>query len=488
VIQPSVDAIAIPEIKFAALAQTPGEVGTRIPASEPRHRQQLRWRIRALFALRVVLALLLVTLAGEMWNWPLDSVPGHIETCFSQHEQAEPEEMIAACVGGSVARAVRAAWLMRATVLSLVAAIVATVVIAMLVRASDRNLLRDELHFEQQLIDALPLPLWVRSAEGVLLHVNRAFEVRHGVSRRDLLGQSIAAVLGPDAGPVVARMQERALKTNEPVDQEFEVTTPRGRRNVLTRLRALRRVDGSLIGLLGVQNDITALRRKESELIESNGRLKQLSMQLLQAQEDERRRIARDLHDQVGQVLTVLKLQLRGLAQRSSLPGAALAASIDMAEEALGHTRNLSTSLHPHLLDDLGLEHALNWLVDRFIRRSVPTVDIVCRLNPPRAEPSVELVAFRVVQEALTNVVRHAQASRVGIILEAERGQLSIEVLDDGVGFDGVGQVDLLRTTSLGLTSMYERVAECGGQMHIDSSRGGGTSLRVRLPWKASEA
>ena len=133
-------------------------------------------------------------------------------------------------------------------------------------------------------------------------------------------------------------------------------------------------------------------------------------MKMIDAQEDERRRIARDLHDQVGQILTALKLQLSSLARRDriDMPALALATSIDLAEEALRHTRDLSASLHPHLLDDLGLEPALNWLLDRFIRPSIPRVELRCRLAPARGPADIELVAFRVVQEALTNVVRHA--------------------------------------------------------------------------------
>jgi two-component system, NarL family, sensor histidine kinase UhpB len=480
---------ATPTILTAApaTAEVRAEAGARMLFADRRHRRQLHWRLGALVTLRVALLSLLLMLAAALLDLPLHSELAAVETCFNRYGEADPRELISDCVRGNVAEMVQMGLLVRNTVLMLVVAIAITAILAMLVRGNYRKLLDDQLYYDEQLIDALPLPLSLRSPEGTFLHVNKAFEARYGLSRHELLDQPVAAFF-PTEDAAGEHIQERALNTDEPVEQEFAIWTPRGRSYVLVRLRALRRVDGSLIGLVGVETDITALRQKEAELIESNARLKQLPVKLLQAQEQERRRIARDLHDGVGQILTALKLQLRGLAQRSSIPGAALASSIDLAEEALGHTRDLSISLHPHLLDDLGMERALNWLVDRFIRPSVPMADIVCRLSPPRGEPNVELVAFRVVQEALTNVVRHAQATRVGVILEAARGQLTIEVLDDGIGFGGAGQVDLLRTTSLGLTSMYERVCECGGEMHIDSTRGVGTSLRVRLPWKASEA
>jgi two-component system, NarL family, sensor histidine kinase UhpB len=158
--------------------------------------------------------------------------------------------------------------------------------------------------------------------------------------------------------------------------------------------------------------------------------------------------------------------------------------SIELAEEALRHTRDLSASLHPHLLDDLGLLAAMRWLIDRFIRPSIADVELRCVLAPSRGPQASELVAFRVVQEALTNVIRHASASRVGVILETVDGQLAIEVLDDGVGFAaGETWFDLQRATSLGMTNMRDRVSEIGGELRVESTAGVGTSLRVRLPW-----
>jgi signal transduction histidine kinase len=207
---------------------------------------------------------------------------------------------------------------------------------------------------------------------------------------------------------------------------------------------------------------------------------------MIDAQEEERRRIARELHDQVGQILTALQLQLGSVAKRGAIEDAAASLMLarEFADEALRHTRDLSASLHPHLLDDLGLEPALNWLVDRFIRPLVPDVELRCRLQPPRGSQQAELVAFRVVQEALTNAARHSQATRIGVILEVEVGTLSIEVIDDGVGFEGgAAGVEAKRGTSLGLAAMHDRVAELGGDLEMHSTPGIGTRIRATLPW-----
>ncbi len=219
--------------------------------------------------------------------------------------------------------------------------------------------------------------------------------------------------------------------------------------------------------------------------------IERMSMQLIAAQEEERRRISRDLHDHVGQILTALKMQLASMARKQSIadPAQALQASMSLAEEALRQTRDLTASLHPHLLEDLGLEPALNWLIERFIRPSLPDVELRCRLTPPRSAGNVELVAFRVVQEALTNVVRHANATRIGIIMEARNATLRIEIIDDGEGFDaGNTCFALQQASSVGLAAMQKRVSELGGDLILDSTPGVGTSVRAVLPWSQNGA
>ncbi len=374
----------------------------------------------------------------------------------------------------------------RRQVLALVGLLMVVAAGVLWLRRDDRSRLGEQLRSSEQLIDALPLPLSLRSADGRFMLVNKAFEQKHRVARKHLLGNPVRETMPRFDADAITLMDARAKASLEAVDETFDLVTDDVPRNVQVRVQALRRADNSVMCIVGIQTDVTALRRKEAQLIEINANLSQLSMKMIDAQEDERRRIARDLHDHVGQILTALKMQLASLAMRQRIdkPADALTMPIDLAEEALRHARDISASLHPHLLDDLGLEPALNWLIDRFIRPSVPLIEIRCRLEPPRGPEETELVAFRVVQEALTNVVRHANATRVGVILETVDEMLRIEVIDDGVGFDaGETWFELQRTTSLGVTSMHDRVAEVGGDLHMDSTRGGGTSLRVHLPW-----
>jgi PAS domain S-box-containing protein len=214
-------------------------------------------------------------------------------------------------------------------------------------------------------------------------------------------------------------------------------------------------------------------------------RLQNLSQRLVEVQETERRRIARELHDEIGQALTALKIDLQTM-QRSpaALPLAPyLEETVGIVERTLQQVRNLSLDLRPSLLDDLGLVPALRWCVDRQAQRAGINVQFAAEPLEKRLPADVETTCFRVVQEALTNVVRHAQARQVSIELQRRDEDLLVAIRDDGVGFDV--QRALQRATrgeSLGLPGMQERVLLAGGQIEIESAPAHGTEVRIRLP------
>ncbi len=214
-------------------------------------------------------------------------------------------------------------------------------------------------------------------------------------------------------------------------------------------------------------------------------RLQVLSRQLVEAQENERRRIARELHDEIGQALTTVIINLQAVQRSLDAPSLAsyVEDSIAAARHTLDQVRDLSLDLRPSLLDDLGLVPALRWYSDRQSRRAGLSVQF--HVEPLEADPPVDMriTCFRIVQEALTNVVRHAQAEHVVVELRQRDRELELTVRDDGHGFD-VDQA-LERAShggSLGLLGMQERTLFAGGQMHIQSARGRGTEIRVSFP------
>jgi signal transduction histidine kinase len=220
-------------------------------------------------------------------------------------------------------------------------------------------------------------------------------------------------------------------------------------------------------------------KRATAEARERREQLQVLSHKLIQAQEAERHAIARELHDDFGQVLTAIKLNLK---RRQIDAGD----SIALVDGALARMRDLAQDLRPPLLDDLGLEASVTWYVEREAKRAGLQYDL--QLDPLAARPplTVETTCFRVAQEALTNVVRHAQARGVKVELHIAAGVLELGIFDDGRGFDvAAARRRASRGESQGLLNMQERVALAGGELAIDSAAGRGTAIRARFPLAA---
>ena len=231
----------------------------------------------------------------------------------------------------------------------------------------------------------------------------------------------------------------------------------------------------------------TAIERMQAESVlrSANQSLRQLSRQLLQVQEDDRRAIARDLHDEIGQSLTAIKLNVER-AQRTADRDARTRIMQDCAqitERVLGQVRDLSLDLHPSILDDLGLAYALKWFADRQAERAGLKVVVAADPSLPRLSQDIEIVCFRIAQEALTNVVRHACASLVGITLKRRTTGVELRIQDDGIGFV-VGGASALANggASVGLTSMQERAKLLGGTVKISSAPRCGTTVIATLP------
>jgi signal transduction histidine kinase len=234
-----------------------------------------------------------------------------------------------------------------------------------------------------------------------------------------------------------------------------------------------------------VLENILALQRAEDELRESKKVYRTLAQRLLEAQETERRAIARELHDELGQILTTVTLSLKA-ASKSRPVGRAkrLAEAVALVGEAIERIRTVVLDLRPAVLDDLGLAAALEWYVDRQAKRTGLDVHLDMRaLEGVRLLPAVETACFRVVQEAFTNIVRHAGARHVDVQVSIDRDALELVIRDDGVGFDVArARQRAAAGASLGFLSMEERFSLAGGQLTIESTPGAGTTIRGRLP------
>jgi len=267
---------------------------------------------------------------------------------------------------------------------------------------------------------------------------------------------------------------------------EFRIVKPDGAvRRIYARADVVRDDQGRPVKLLGTHMDITERHRFETELREKKEELQTLSRRLLETQEAERRLLARELHDSFGQLLTAIRLNLLALGADEDR----VAESIGLIDQANELVRNLALDLRPSILDDLGLEVALRWLLNRQSERARFVTTFTAKGGDRRLPAAIETCCFRLAQEALTNVARHADARHVAIDLDVRDTEGSISIHDDGRGFDvRACRERAARGSSVGLLSMEERVSLAGGRLEIQSRPGSGTTVLARFPLVAGEA
>jgi signal transduction histidine kinase len=228
------------------------------------------------------------------------------------------------------------------------------------------------------------------------------------------------------------------------------------------------------------------VQERTSDLDTANQNLRELSARLLQLQDDERRRIARELHDSVGQMLVALTMNLSAVrldVERLAKTAHALADSESLVQEMSTEVRTISHLLHPPLLDEAGLLSALRWYVEGFVRRSKIDVDLDLPDAFGRLPRESETAIFRVVQECLTNIHRHSGSSHAKIRLRQREHEVFVEIEDKGKGIpaEKIQEMALAGAPGVGIRGMRERLRQLGGTMEINSN-GSGTVIAVRLP------
>ena len=353
----------------------------------------------------------------------------------------------------------------------------------------------------RMLFESSPLPMWVVDAETLrFLAVNDAAVRLYGYAREEFLHMTawdvrpttervpLRRFLEREAGAVYRGTFRHVRKNGEPLDIDGvgHLVSWRGR---AARLVVLNDITGRL-------RTQEALERVNRELELSHERLRALSRRLLEVQEEERGRLARDLHDDIGQVLTALKIQLGSLdasLERSATDPATarqrVAECIETTQHTLERVRQLSLSLRPSQLDDLGLAAAVRSHLDRQARLAGLIAHFDIGEAPAGLSRETETACFRVAQEAINNVLRHAHAQNIWVALSAEADAVALSVRDDGAGFDlEAARRKAASGASLGLVGMEERLALAGGTLELRSSPGHGTALVATLPAARSEA
>lgn len=356
-------------------------------------------------------------------------------------------------------------------------------------RAQDK--LRESHRFLQETINAIPSHIAVLDENGVILEVNDAWrrfaEENGGTQGRTGPGTNYLTICDTAAGRKVAPAHKvaaaiRDIIAHRRADFEIEYPCHTPDRPLWFNLKITRFSGEGPARIVTMHVDVTERRRAGEALRRYSERLKQLSNLLIQVQEEERRRIARELHDEVGQILTGLTLVIEsGLRSEGKPSQELLEEAQTLARTLLSVIRNLSLDLRPAMLDDFGLVPALEAHIERFSKQTGVEIVLKSEGTRQRLPGLLEITAFRVVQEALTNVVRHAQVQSAMVNVFFEEDRLVLHVVDNGRGFDATTMLD--KPVSSGLSGMQERVHLAGGLLEIDATPGHGTRVRVELPF-----
>jgi PAS domain S-box-containing protein len=350
-------------------------------------------------------------------------------------------------------------------------------------RRAERALRESEERY-RELFDNSKDAFYVHDVNGVYTSVNRAAEHLIGYSREQIIGKHFSQFMSPEHARHVQRQLQKKLELTGETTYEIEIITKK-RRHIPVEISSRLIVEqGVPVGVQGCIRDISEKKKSQESA-------RNYSRRVIEAQEAERRRISRELHDQVGQILTAVKMNLHALRHQCAQPEILLSINdnLKVIDEAVDQIRDLSADLRPLLLDDLGLVVALRWYLERQTRNlGIPAKFFSGSLDEDdRFSSELETACFRIVQEGVTNIIRHARASRISVRLERVMSDLFLLITDDGAGFDARTLRNGSGSATLGLRGMEERAQAVGGSIMIDSAPALGTEISARFPIKGEK-
>ena len=352
---------------------------------------------------------------------------------------------------------------------------------------TERRQQREEIKQREAQLNAFfsnaPVGLAIIDKDLFFQRINGPFAELNGLDFRDQVGKPLRAVIA-DLSHQIEPLLRKVANTGEPLlTQEIKGPIPSTPGVTGWWLKSLFPIskDGDVVTQMGiVVQDITGLKRAESAV-------RRLSGRLLQVRDDERRRLARDLHDSLGQTLTAIKMNLSYLGRDTSSWDErgrnAVAESKELVDNSLKEVRTLSHLLHPPMLDDVGLVAAIRWYANGFSQRSSIQVELNLPADLPRLPTELETAVFRVVQESLTNIHRHSGSTTATVRLEREADLLHLSVIDQGCGIspEKLSSGQETATIGVGLLGMRERLRQLRGQLEINSNSQG-TSVHAIIP------
>jgi PAS domain S-box-containing protein len=338
-----------------------------------------------------------------------------------------------------------------------------------------RMLTNDDL--QKAILNNIPDQAWLADGESRYILVNDAFVAACGLTEIDILGKTPVEVWPAHWGEAYMKTDEQVVASGLRTRYEERRQSPDGQVRWFDIVKTpLRNAQGQVVGTVGISRDVTDRKRMEQELLE-------LSAYLQSVREEERTHISRELHDELGQSLTALQLGLGVMEAQLPVGSPAWVDHMnslkDLTDETISAVKRIASDLRPPLLDDLGLDSAMEWLLGSFSKRTGVAHDLLLPEPPLQYNADVSTAFFRIVQEALTNVSRHGQATRVTVELMEQAAGVTLKITDDGKGMDATAQST---KKSLGLIGMRERCVLLGGRFDIASLPGEGTRIEVHIP------
>jgi PAS domain S-box-containing protein len=340
----------------------------------------------------------------------------------------------------------------------------------------------------RNLIESTRDLIFIVDGKGTYTYANPQFERATGYLIGDLIGQPFTFLVAPEHIEATIRRFKKGIRGEDTPPYEADLINRNGSR-VPVEFLVTTQYDtaGKAVGRFGIGRDITERRRAEEILKQQSRQLRILSARLSEAEELERKRIARELHDQVGQNLTVVGINLSIV--KSKIPAgemdvqkARLEDSMVLVEEITEFTRCLMSDLRPPDMDLLGLVASIGWYGERFSMRTGVDVVVEGEEIHPRPAADVENNLFRIVQEVLTNIGKHARAGCARVRVDVIDGMLRLVIADDGVGFDPSRAPKAEARGGWGLMTMTERAEAIGGRFLVESKIGEGTRVTVEVP------
>lgn len=339
------------------------------------------------------------------------------------------------------------------------------------------------------LIDTIPVNVWRANTDGAIDFTNRRLLKDSGFSQEDLEGWNWMKFIHPEDVTEFLSRWEAALASGKPMEMETRVLQDDGRYDWFLVLNVpFRDKKGNIIHWYGTSVDITTRKLAENQLKDFNKKLRALSAKLQSAREEEGRRIALEMHDELGSTLTTLKWNLEemhiALSDVINIPQVSLLrkkldAMMILTNSLIQSVKRISSELRPPILDDLGLAAAVEWQARQFQERTGIVCDCDCALENLELNQEQSTAIFRILQEALTNVLRHAQATKVDISLKKKSEELVMSVRDNG---RGITEEEKFKPSAFGILGMRERAYLLGGKVEINGVKDQGTVVTVRIP------